>query len=140
MLRWLFAAAVVASAVGCAERWQEPVSTQALHGGHTGVTVSETRLQFTPRTATEGRGTIGLGLGSASVELGGHEGGCCVFDYTFEIEGGYTTYRCRVPLSAPSVVVEAVSDYEVATSFDLADCEVIKRGNLHEEWSPKGQE
>jgi len=125
---------VVATMVvsGCNRHPDDPVSARNAGRVNSGLEVTAKRIRFAPRTATQGQGTIYIGLGSASIHLRGHEDGYCVFDYTFEIEGGYTTYRCRVPLSEPFVAIEALNNEEVSTSFDLTRCEIIKRGNVHE--------
>jgi hypothetical protein len=53
------------------------------------------------------------------------------FRYTPEIEGGYTTYECTVPISATFVAIRIAPDGTVGeTSFDLAACKVIGQGNV----------
>lgn len=94
-------------------------------------TVTNDAITFDPRTCTEGSGTIWLALGSVKVKVLGQKDGFCVFDYTVEVEGGYTTYRCRIPVSDPPVWVRKGGATGTTTSFDLSKCEKVANGNVH---------
>jgi hypothetical protein len=73
------------------------------------VRVTGTRLTFDPKTATEGAGGFGWGLGSVHVTLRGHRDRRCEFDYQWEVEGAgnYQIYRVSVPLYSGPVVIDA---------------------------------
>jgi hypothetical protein len=46
------------------------------------------------------------------------------------VEGGYSDYKCSVKQSGPRVIIEVTSNYGDQDSFDLEDCELLRRGNL----------
>ena len=98
--------------------------------GTTEIALLDNTLQFDPATCSAGHKGLDMPLGSVSVKVLGRRHGLCVFEYTHEIEGGYTTYRCRVPVSEGLVRVRVLGDIEVATSFSIDDCEVVRRGNV----------
>lgn len=120
--------AVALAAGGCQRSSTAGRPTEATAGS--GLQITKTNIVFIPSACKAGSAVLWLGLGSASVKLLGHADGHCVFDYTFEIEGGYSTYRCRVPLSTERVTIEAVGSSEVRTSFDLKGCKLLKTGNM----------
>ena len=54
-----------------------------------------------------------------------------MFDYTCEIEGGYTTYRCRLPADAPPATIQLPGGAtDPTTSFDLNRCRIVRTGNV----------
>jgi hypothetical protein len=78
---------------------------------------------------------IDIPFGSVTVERVRLTENELTFRYTPEIEGGYTIYECTVALSQQPILIEIGSDgMPGATSFDLATCEVIRRGNIFEDW------
>ena len=81
------------------------------------------------KTCVRGRARLPWGLGSIEVNVLGREDDLCVFDYTDEVEGGYTIYRCRVPVTEKSVSIRS-EGAGIATSFSLKDAHVLHRGNL----------
>lgn len=81
-------------------------------------------------------------LGSVCVTVQGVKDDACVFEYMFEIEGGYTVHLCQVPRSAGEVSVrwtwkpnpDGLGGHEhMATSFATERCEVVKTGNVFED-------
>ena len=77
---------------------------------------------------------FGLGQGSITLETIEARNGELTFRYTPEIEGGYTVYECVVPISSRPVTIKVNTDGTPGeTSFDLAECRIVKTGNLHEE-------
>ncbi len=64
-----------------------------------------------------------LPLGSRTWKIIGSQGGECVTEYTEEVEGGYTTYRCLLALQHDDI------DTQLA-NIDLASCQKVKSGNL----------
>lgn len=66
------------------------------------------------------------------METLGHKEGELLFEYTHEVEGGYTVYLCRVPVSGPLVTIRLPKggDTEPRTSFDLEDCGFVRRGSV----------
>ena len=76
--------------------------------------------------------SYGFPLGSVTVETLGHKEGELRFEYTHEVEGGYTVYLCRVPVSGPLVTIRLPKggDTEPVTSFDLEDCDFVRQGNV----------
>ncbi len=89
--------------------------------------------------AAEKRGFY-MSLGSVWVEVLGHVNGRCVFEYTSEIEGGYTVYRCQVSAAATSPSIQ-INDGLPETSFNLDECEIVRTGNVFmdmEKWPPPG--
>jgi len=95
----------------------------------TPILVEKSSLTFNPATCMRGSAGFGWGLGSVQVNVLGRENGHCVFDFTNEIEGGYTVYRCQAP-----VMVKEVRIYEqngdIQTSFDLKAAKIVGGGNL----------
>jgi hypothetical protein len=73
-----------------------------------------------------------LGQGSITLETRSADDDKLTFHYIPEVEGGYTVYECTVPVSPTPVEIKINSDGTPGeTSFDLAKCKVIRRGNLH---------
>jgi hypothetical protein len=67
----------------------------------------------------------------------GHEKGECVFEFTDEVEGGYSVYRCRVPVESGPVTIEQGTIREgesswpgIITSFPRDQGTIVRRGNL----------
>jgi hypothetical protein len=72
-----------------------------------------------------------IGQGSVTLETVGIEDGKLTFQYTPEIEGGYTTYECTVPVSSTPITIKVNADGTPGdTSFDLSKCKVIRSGNF----------
>jgi hypothetical protein len=73
-----------------------------------------------------------FGFGSVTVETFGHSNSEFAFEYTKEIEGGYTVYRCTAPIAAPAITIEIPKGggTQPKTSFDLKKCKVVRSGNL----------
>lgn len=100
----------------------------------TPIVVDGSSMVFDPRTVMRGSAGTGWGLGSYRVWILGRAGGQCVFELFDEIEGGFTSYLCSVPVDGPPVrIFEHNGD--LARTFDLAKAEVLGRGNLHESLS-----
>ena len=76
--------------------------------------------------------SYGFPLGSVTVETLGHKEDELLFEYTHEVEGGYTVYLCRVPVTDQPVTIQLPKggDTEPRTSFDLEDCELVRRGSV----------
>lgn len=89
---------------------------------------------ITINPAVDSKRKVGYGfpLGSVTVETLGHKEGVLLFEYTHEVEGGYTVYLCRVPVTEPLVTIRLPKggDTEPETSFDLEDCELVRRGSV----------
>lgn len=72
-----------------------------------------------------------IGQGSVSLETIETKDNHLTFQYTPEIEGGYTIYECIVPVSASPITIKVNSDGTPGkTSFDLSKCRVVKTGNV----------
>ena len=72
-----------------------------------------------------------IGQGSITIETLHVRDGNLTFHYTPEVEGGYATYECTVPVSPKPV--EFIIDpggTPGATSFDLTKCKLVRHGNL----------
>lgn len=73
-----------------------------------------------------------IGLGSVTLETIEIQDRNLTFQFTSELEGGYTMYECTVPVSASPVTIMVNTDGSPGeTSFDLAECRVVKTGNVH---------
>ena len=92
-------------------------------------------LSFVPATCPPGKAQFAWGLGSVHVEVLQSSLEECHFEFTSEVEGGYTVYRCSVPLAQPRVEI-SIRNGDIATSFDLTNAKIVRRGNLHEEPGP----
>jgi hypothetical protein len=108
-----------------------------------GLVVDKERHLITidPNQCTSGTASFNWAIGSVRVDIVGRQQGQLVFDYTDEMEGGYTKYRCRVPIRSQPVTIRAVDRRDpnpgdfgirpgIETSFSTKDCEVIESGNL----------
>ncbi len=72
-----------------------------------------------------------IGQGSVTLETIGMEDSKLTFQYTPEIEGGYTVYECTVPVSPALITIRVNTDGTPGdTSFDLAKCKVIRNGSV----------
>lgn len=72
-----------------------------------------------------------IGQGSITLETLSIEDGKMTFQYTPEIEGGYTIYECTVPVSPTPITIKVSTDGTPGdNSFNLAECKVIRSGNL----------
>ncbi|MHC4178917.1 MAG: hypothetical protein ACYSWU_15500 [Planctomycetota bacterium] len=88
-------------------------------------------ITICPKTDAKDKRQFGMGLGSVTVETLGHDNGQFVFEYTCEIEGGYNTYRCRIPVAGPPATVQLPGGATLPkTSFDLYKCEIVGKGNM----------
>lgn len=75
-----------------------------------------------------------IGLGSITIETLHAADEKLTFHYTPEIEGGYTTYECAVPVSPSPVEFRIESDGTPgSTSFDLSKCKVVRSGSFLDE-------
>lgn len=92
--------------------------------------VSKNTVSFDPKACAEGETQLRWMLGSVHVKILGHKDGQCVFEFTREIEGGYTVYRCQVPVDGPPVTIEVGGAKLVQTPFPLNRCEIIRRGTV----------
>lgn len=73
-----------------------------------------------------------IGQGSITLETLHVKDNKLTFQYTPEIEGGYTIYECTVPVSSAPLEFKITSDgIPGATSFSLENCKKIRSGNLH---------
>lgn len=121
----MIALLLCAAPAGAAET-QKPNEQQRAQG--TRITVEKQSLSFDPRTVMRGQAGFGWGLGSVGVAILGREDGFCIFNYTDEVEGGYTIYRCRVPLDKPVRIYE--DNGGIVTSFPLDEAKLIGGGNI----------
>jgi hypothetical protein len=72
-----------------------------------------------------------IGLGSITIQTMQVKDKKLTFLYTPEVEGGYATYECTVPVSSKPIEFKIDSDGTPGkTSFDLTKCKIVKRGNL----------
>jgi hypothetical protein len=93
---------------------------------------ANSRILLDTRIAPSQRRRFDIGQGSITIETIAASDGILTFHYTPEIEGGYTVYECRVPISEEPVVFEIdPSGVPGSTSFDLNDCKTVTSGNLH---------
>ncbi|MBM79541.1 MAG: hypothetical protein CMJ78_02970 [Planctomycetaceae bacterium] len=130
MLRPFTCIFLLSIAVGCQSEPPTPTT----------ITVTKEELRFDPKTVKPSKATLGWGLGSGTVEVLGREAGSCLFEYTDEIEGGYSVYKVSVPVDSGPVWVryENSIDYGtytesgLLTSFSLEKARKVRTGNLHE--------
>ena len=89
-------------------------------------------IRLDPTTPAGRTRRFDIGQGSVTLETREVRDQTMTFWYTPEIEGGYTTYECVVPLSGTMITVKVNADgMPGETSFDLSKCRIIKEGNLH---------
>lgn len=105
-------------------------SGQSESGKKTFIDVAESSLAFHPGTCVRGKAGFGWGLGSVQINIHGREHGFCIFDYTSEVEGGISVYRCRAPVNGPRIKIY-VDNGSIATSFSLEKAKLIRSGNVH---------
>lgn len=72
---------------------------------------------------------VWLPLGSAAISVVDGNNESCTFEYSFEIEGGYTVSRCEA-LPGTTLGINVLDDDLVETSFDTAQCEAVRMGNV----------
>lgn len=90
------------------------------------------RILLDTRIAPPQRRDFGIGQGSVTLETIEVKDGHLTFYYTPEIEGGYTTYECTVPVSASPITIKVNRDGTPGEiSIDLTKCRVVKSGNVH---------
>ncbi len=88
-------------------------------------------ISMDTRIAPAQRRRFDIGFGSVTLETLRLVNGELTFRYTPEIEGGYTIYECSVAVSPEPVRIQVTAGgLPGTTSFDLADCLVIGRGNV----------
>jgi hypothetical protein len=84
------------------------------------------------RVAPPQRRRIDIGQGSITLETVSAQDGELTFRYTPEVEGGYTTYECTVPISPEPLEIKVhPGGTPGEASFDLKACKVVGQGNLH---------
>ncbi|MFG0261657.1 MAG: hypothetical protein ACF788_04630 [Novipirellula sp. JB048] len=89
-------------------------------------------ISLDTRVPPRQRRRFDIGLGSVTLETIKTEDGKLTFQYTPEIEGGYTLYECTVPVSASPITIQVNQDGTPGeTSFDLTECRVVGTGNVH---------
>lgn len=99
-----------------------------------GISFDETSGVITIGTVVNAkdRRRFDFAFGSVTVEIIGHDNDKCVFEYTCEIEGGYTTYRCCVLISGPQVTIQIPKNgIDIKTSFGLDKCEIVRTDKMH---------
>ncbi|QDT20993.1 hypothetical protein [Gimesia chilikensis] len=89
-------------------------------------------ITINPAVDAKRKISYGFPLGSVTVETLGHKEGELLFEYTHEVEGGYTVYLCRVPVTDQPVTIELPKggDTEPKTSFDLEDSKFVREGSV----------
>ena len=106
---------------------EPPSNTEALHFDKAGG-----RISLDTSVAVGQRRRFDIGQGSITVETLRTEGKLLIFQYTPEIEGGYTTYECTAVIGNEPVVFRVNPDGTPGlTSFDLTKCKVVGGGNVH---------
>lgn len=71
-----------------------------------------------------------IGQGSVTLEIIEANDNQTTFRFTPEIEGGYTTYECKLPVTTEPITIQINQDGTPGpTSFDLSKCRMIKSGN-----------
>ncbi len=82
--------------------------------------------------------SLAWGLGSESVEVKGRRRNRCILQHTSEIEGGYSTKQCRIPISLGELTISAGYSHELDYSLKVSKyCKVIKAGNIFFDSIPK---
>ncbi len=93
---------------------------------------SETQVLLDTRIAPPQYRSIGLGQGSITLETLAVDNGLLTIHYQPEIEGEYHVYECQIPISGQPIVFEIDPSGDPGeTPFDLKDCRLIRKGNLH---------
>jgi hypothetical protein len=96
------------------------------------VKVEGRRLSFDPKTCTEGYGHVFFFSGSFAVQVIGHKDGQCRFEFTYEIEGGYTVYLGQVPVNGGLVTIDAQGPLE--TSFPWKSLTILRGYSFFSDW------
>lgn len=106
-------------------------------GAASGIVKTVSSLGFDPGACTVDEESLDWTLGSVSARVLGLIGGDCTFEYTHEMEGGYSVYRVQVPTGDPQVVIREArptrggySPHRIETSFSLAGAELLRHGNV----------
>lgn len=93
---------------------------------------SKNRILLDTRIPPKQMRRFDIGLGSITIETISASDNVLTIYYTPEVEGGYTTYLCRLPISKKPVTFEIdPSGCPGNTSFKLEECKVLKTGSLH---------
>jgi hypothetical protein len=131
----------LAFACGCGQSDSTPVDVSSTIGADAEPSQSVSAIDFDEAGGVVSLDTripprqiqsFGIGQGSVTLETIEVKDSHLTFLYTPEIEGGYTTYECTVPISASPITIKVNRDGTPgATSFDLTECRIVKSGNLH---------
>lgn len=137
-MRWLFLFVVLWITCGCIRQASNSNANHTSPDGPTLAVSAFTLEEAKGRIVLDTRITPGqcqrfdIGLGSITVETITAQDGILTVQYTPEVEGGYSVYECKLPISARPVVFEIdLSGVPGETSFDLSECKRLKTGNLH---------
>ena len=137
-MRWLLSIVVLGTLAGC--MWGQPSANQVDNSSEepassqSAFTFEErmSRILLDTRIAPAQRRRFDIGQGSITIETVANSDGILTFQYTPEVEGGYTVYECKIPISDEPVIFEIhPSGVPGKTSFDLDECKMIKAGSLH---------
>lgn len=96
-------------------------------------------VRLDSRSVPGQRRRFDLPLGSIELETLNADDGSLTFRYTPEVEGGYSTYECKVPIADKPIEfhVNQTDGTPGGTSFDIETCcELIREGNLLDEEIP----
>jgi hypothetical protein len=91
-----------------------------------GISVTATSLSFDPETCELTDAVLPLGEGSISVNVLERDDNVCTFEYTLEVDGGYSVYQVTVSVHDGMVIIEVAPETnKVTTSFDLAKATIV---------------
>jgi hypothetical protein len=91
----------------------------------TKIAVTEASPIFDSATCEITSALLPMGQGSVAVDINQRKGGVCTFEYTFDVEGGYTVYRVSVPVDGGLVDIHAQpgqTSVETRSPRYLYDC------------------
>ena len=128
----------VAAFAGCGTQEAVQKQTEASADNHVeaksamAFDITKSKILLDTRIPPSQRRRFDIGQGSITIETLSVEDNLLVIHYTPEVEGGYTVYECKLPISAEPVVFEIdASGCPGEPSFDLAACKTVKTGNVH---------